>query len=462
MQKKWMIFFALSLALALSACNLPEPATTATPAVLTTLTLPPAVVSATPLPPTSAPQATDTVAPTQAPPTLAPTATFPPVITATNPPPTATKTLPPPVIATQGPAIKISTIKMFDLNVGWAIGQVSANDNQVFKTANGGKTWKSVTPPEPGRAGKTAVAFFLDANHAWVNYSGLPGGTPPTDFTVWRTADGGATWKSAKGSLSGVTLEGFTTDQIAFFDASDGWLLSTVGAGMSHTYIVIYTTSDGGATWKAVVTPDKNNVSMSCGKSGVWFRDAAHGIISGNCFGVIKGLYLYTTANGGATWTLLTLPAPASLPTAFTDQNNVCGADAPRFFDAQKGTLVVSCANVNSNKNYRWVYQTKDGGATWTSAPMPRPFGGFYFLTADSGWYLGMLTADNYSDVKVYTTADGGKTWKEISGTHWSGDQDYLDAKNGWVIAKTASDLALVRTVDGGLTYALLNPQVAP
>ena len=164
----------------------------------------------------------------------------------------------------------------------------------------------------------------------------------------------------------------------------------------------------------------------------------------------------------GDTWALVHLPAPASLPTAFTNGNNVCGADAPRFFDAQKGTLVVSCADLNANKNYRWVYQTTDGGATWTSAPMPRPFGSAFFLTANSGWFLGQLTADNYSDVKVYTTGDGGKTWKEISGTHWAGDQDYLDAKNGWVIAKTASDVALVRTFDGGLTYALITPAVSP
>ena len=34
-----------------------------------------------------------------------------------------------------------------------------------------------MTPPEPSRSGKRAVAFFMDANHAWVNYAQLPGST---------------------------------------------------------------------------------------------------------------------------------------------------------------------------------------------------------------------------------------------------------------------------------------------
>ena len=192
---------------------------------------------------------------------------------------------------------------MVNLTTGWAIGYVSSpNDSQIFKTSDGGKNWKSVTPPEPNRSGKHAAAFFQDANRAWVNYSLPPSNTKPGDFSVWRTTDGGATWKASTTSLSGLTMDYFTTDQIGFFDANNGWLWSTLGVGMSHTYVAVYTTSDGGATWKLVVSPDKNNLQMSCGKNGVWFRDATHGYMAGNCFGVIKGLYLYATSDGGATW----------------------------------------------------------------------------------------------------------------------------------------------------------------
>jgi photosystem II stability/assembly factor-like uncharacterized protein len=395
------------------------------------------------------------------------TATFPPA-TATVPPvvsvATATKApLVHSLTPTKAPGVKLTQINMIDLNTGWAIGQLtSSKDDQILRSSDGGKSWKKVTPLELPLTGKTAVAFFLDATRAWVTYATQPGGAAPTQFTVWRTTDGGATWQATNTGLSGLTMEFFTPSQVAFFDANNGWLVTLLGAGMNHTYFAIYKTSDGGATWKAVVTPDKANAPMACSKSGAWFRDANHGYLAGSCNGVQKGLYLYATSDGGVTWTLVNLPAPAGLANAYTQDNNVCGADAPRFFDAQKGLILVYCADMNANKTYRWVYRTLDGGTTWTSAPLPRAFGDAYFLNSDTGWYLGQTAADVFSGVNVYQTTDGGKTWKQISGTQWAGQMDYVDAKNGWVIAKAGTDLAYVRTVDGGVSYAVISAQIVP
>ena len=439
----------------LAACNLTSPTGAPATVILPTLT---AIIG------------TATQAPV--PPTQAATATFPPVITATPPPATATsvsistatKVSVPAITPTKGTPVKITQIEMVDPTTGWAIGQfINATTDDILRTTDGGKTWKAVTPPEPNRAGRPAVASFLDATHAWVNYAQLPSSTPPTAFSVWRTTDGGATWKSSNTSLSEISnMEGFTTSQIAFRDANNGWLMSVLGVGMSHTYIAVYKTSDGGGVWSLVISPDKNNVPMSCSKSGLWFRDATHGLLAGNCYGVIKGLYLYQTSDGGATWTVVSLPAPAGLADAFTKDGNACGADAPQFFDAQKGVLVVQCADVAATKTYRWVYETRDGGSSWTSNPLPRAWGGFFFMNVDTGWYLGQTSADSTTGVNVYQTSDGGKNWKQISGTQWSGIMDYVDVKNGWVIARSGNDLAFVRTSDGGLTYQLLTPQLAP
>ena len=169
-----VLFLLLSCAL-LSACNLNSPGATGTRSASCTPTA--AADLATP----TSPAATSTPAPA--------TPTFPPVITATPPPATAT----PAASATSAPELKIDVIKMTNANSGWAVGQfVSNTTDDILKTADGGNTWKSVTPPEPNRAGKHALAFFQDANHAWVNYSSLPNGAPPTQLTVWRTTDGGA------------------------------------------------------------------------------------------------------------------------------------------------------------------------------------------------------------------------------------------------------------------------------
>lgn len=439
----------------------------------------PAVITATPTPATR-PAATLTQAPT-----LAGTPTFPAVITATPAPASATSsanlatatksasptTAPSPttassptITATKGTPVKITGLRMLDVTSGWATGQyINATTDEILRTGDGGKTWKAITPPEPDRSGKKATAFFQDASRAWVNFAQQPGGATPTTFTIWRTTDGGATWKSSNTSLAGISnLESFYTSQIGFRDASNGWLMAILGAGMNHTYIAIYKTSDGGDTWSLIVSPDKNNVPMSCSKSGLWFRDANHGLLAGSCFGVMKGLYLYQTGDGGATWSLVNLPAPAALTDAYTRDGNACGAEAPQFFDDLKGILVVQCSDVNASKTYRWTYRTTNGGATWTSAALPRAWGGFYFLDLNTGWYLGQTAADANTGVAVYQTTNGGSNWKLISGTNWSGSMDYIDARNGWVIAKSGTDLALVRTSDGGVSYQILTPQLAP
>ncbi len=421
----------------------------------------PIQASATPLPVTlAAPTAAPTVS--TAPAAALPTPTFPPILTATALPVTPTVTRTPPPGATQQPALKLSRVNMHDLNRGWAVGQVlPAQDEQILVTSNGGKNWKKVTPPEGTLTNKKAVTHFLDATHAWVIYAALPApGGLPAQFTLWRTADAGASWKSADTSLSGLTADYFSPDQLAFSDANNGWLMAILGNGMSHTYFAVYQTADGGTSWKLIVSPDKDNAPMTCSKSGLWFRDASHGYLSGNCFGVVKGLYFYATQDGGATWKPVNLPAPAGLADAYTKESYACGADAPRFFDAQKGLVVVSCSDLVSNKAYRWVYQTKDGGSTWSSAALPRGFGTYAFLNSDTGWYLGQTAAYATTNVLVYTTNDGGKSWKQISATNWVGDMDYVDAKNGWIIARSGSELALVRTSDGGLTYQVIIPQI--
>jgi len=394
--------------------------------------------------------------------TPASTPTFPAVITATPKPTTPSATLPPAVGATQQTGLKLTNIKMNDLSSGWAVGHIlPATDELILRTSDSGKNWKKITPPEPALSGKKAVAHFLDASRAWVIYATQPPTSAiPSQFTVWRTIDGGSSWKSASTNLTGLIGDYFTANQIAFSDANNGWLLAILGNGMNHTYIAVYKTADGGASWNQIISPDKNNVSMACSKSGVWFRDANHGYIAGNCYGVVKGLYLYSTADGGTTWKLVNLPGPAGLADAYTKDSVACGADTPHFFDTQKGSVVVSCSDMNANKTYRWVYQTQDGGTSWNSAALPRNFGGYTFLNSDTGWYLGQTAADATNGVNVYTTSDGGKNWKQVSTTNWGGEMNYIDAKNGWIIARSGSELALVRTSDGGLTYQLITPLV--
>lgn len=388
-------------------------------------------------------------------PTLAPAVT-PVVVT---PIPQPTRTLPP--LQTSGP-VSLKSIRMINATEGWAIGASQPElPEPVLRTSDGGKTWKNVTPPgDPSRA--QAAAFFSDAKTAWVAYSTLvPASNVVGDAVVWQTHDGGQTWQASQPLSRPSTLEFFVFSQIEFLNASNGWLLAHLGVGMSHDYVAIFTTSDGGKTWKRVVDPDLNNLPMACQKTGVTFVDVNTGWAAGNCGGVIDGYYLYQTMDGGATWKAVTLPLPGGSPSdQFTKSGTYCWADAPRFLSGSDGFLSISCNMTAESVQKRWLYYTRDAGKTWAAANLPASLGTFEFINPQSGWYLGLASPDSPVGSKIYATVDGGKTWQSISVVNWNGQLNFVDAKNGWIVAKAGDESALVHSSDGGRSWQEIKPQL--
>lgn len=396
------------------------------------------------------------------------TSTAVPVQTMIPPSPTALPVLSPVATLTANPTevsvkrqveVKITRIVMLDLETGWATGVVAdGKGEEVLRTRDGGVTWEVVTPAGALRGAEVrVVAFFMDAQHAWVAFT-RPPYTHDQPVFIWRTSDGGDTWKESALQMSNLMMEFFTVGQIGFLDELHGWLLAHLGAGMSHDYVALLTTSDGGASWRYVVDPEKNNLPMSCYKDSAWFLNEQTGFITGTCGGVIYGLYFYSTPDGGETWNLLNLPAPAETPDAFTSQAVVCLGQNLRG----SGTtvqLLVRCYNPDAAKDHRWLYTSADGGTTWKSSLLPGSWGELAFQGKNLSWYFAQPAPDQTAGTKVYLTRDGGQTWRQISTVNWNGPATFVDEKHGWVVAMTPEgESALVHTRDGGVTWELLHP----
>ena len=147
----------------LAACGAPE---TELP------TLAPTQPQATQLPPTAPPPSPTAVPPTE---TSAPAAT--PTLAA-SPTSTSAPTIAPaenPIAhLSVGTPLTITAIHMNDAQSGWATGGAVNIGDHVFRTSDGGNTWKDVTPPEPAPPPDSpirAVGYFMDANTAWVAYN---------------------------------------------------------------------------------------------------------------------------------------------------------------------------------------------------------------------------------------------------------------------------------------------------
>ena len=485
MRRKALLYLSMAgFMLITTACDAGQLAPLPTVAPTEAATIAPAptqnVASPTDIPPT---EAAPTAAPTQGPVSPTITASVAKTVPATAAPQVIASPTPlvmpagtPIARLSAGQPVTVTALHMLDASAGWAVAQVSTDlDSHILQTADGAKTWRDVTPPEPASVpdpnqtiGKSAVAYFMSAQDAWVVFGYPPGAPLPAGSVVsWATHDSGKTW-SPSAPLKVDQLEQFWPSDLDFVDGQSGWLLVHAGAGMSHDYVAMYATQDGGATWAEVVDPmalpDTGSLSMSCQKSGIAFADAQNGWVAGDCFGVVPGSpYLYQTADGGHTWQFYKLPPPADVPDLYNQETSACGAGAPVFVSPTEGRLPVSCQGQNNGQSRGWLYSTSDGGKTWTPQPLPTPYGVLQFLDVNAGWWLGGAAPfDPTIPRELYATQDGGKTWKAVKRLNWTGQIDFVDAQTGWVVAKSDQAIALVSTQDGGQKWNLATSQVAP
>lgn len=402
--------------------------------------------------------------------TSAPTAsaTAMPALTPLEPP-TATPGLPTPVAGLPGRLetgvdVVVHWIQMSDPDSGWAVARVADGFDRIVRTRDAGRTWADVTPPEwigtPADPRRATIAAFADGRQAWVVYSGamdLERG--PIAVAVWRTTDGGATWKPSTLVEAPEGSGWFQPLSLGVLEDGFGWLMAAVDAGMMHQYIALYTTQDAGATWTRVLDPYAEQPVQSCPKTGLVFADSLNGWMSRDCSGLMDQVTLITTTDGGVTWTERSLPAPPGLPEGFA-YPHLCRPHSLLLEDSQSGSLAVSCeayldtpspAGEFKRDGPDGFYRTEDGGATWTVRAYPG--GGLLWLDTSSGWALGR---------DLYQTRDHGESWQFIRSVSWDGQFTFVDPRNGWAVARQGEEIALVRTQNGGATWSLLRPVIGP
>jgi photosystem II stability/assembly factor-like uncharacterized protein len=128
----------------------------------------------------------------------------------------------------------------------------------VLSTSDGGRTWQALPAiPEPGYSMGIA---YVDANHWWdlVTQPTFGRKGDPTQDWLYRTDDGGHTWRLVQ---TGLPL-GFPVWGLYFFDANDGWAIQPADNthGLPPDNVIsngkdeVLQTSDGGHTWSVTAT----------------------------------------------------------------------------------------------------------------------------------------------------------------------------------------------------------------
>jgi photosystem II stability/assembly factor-like uncharacterized protein len=355
----------------------------------------------------------------------------------------ASGTSPAPTPLPPGPDVQAGGL--LDVTHGWAL-----TGQRLVVTADGGSTWRNVTPP--GGFG-TGVAF-LDAQHGWVAIN--EAFTSPSDpsygrIDVWRTADGGQTWTKAQ--LPKAALNPFgeilPPVQFDFLDASHGFAFLSGNLAKGRNDSDLFWTADGGQTWSADHPTGSGNMGI---EGGVSFATASDGVI----VNALHGSGIVVTHDGGRTWTDATLVLPPGSAGAqlFFGQ--------PIYFDGRSGLVAIQFQTDTGSDNR--VYRTLDAGSSWTDAAT-LPAGVFAISFLEQQRWIGV------NGSVVVRTADGGRTWASSSAVGLPGALEALtmvDAQHGWALvgmnvcltfkSNCSSRTGLYATTDGGSTWIQLWP----
>jgi photosystem II stability/assembly factor-like uncharacterized protein len=281
----------------------------------------------------------------------------------------------------------------------------------VWKSADGGITWKPVFDDQPTSSiGSIAVAptdpsvVYVGSGEANIRGNVAPGNG------IYKSMDAGKSWSHVWQQVGqiGTLIVHPRNPDVAF------------AAVLGHAFGPnpergVYRTKDGGRSWQQVLKKDADT-----GASDVCFDPSNPNVLFAGLWQARRrpwemtsggpGSGLYRSRDGGDTWTQIT---GKGLPEGIWGKVGVAVApsDSRRVYvliEAERGGL----------------YRSDDGGDTWTLASE-------HHALRQRAWYYTTLTVDPrnadvvwFPQVPLLRTVDGGKTVKRVKGPHHGDHHD--------------------------------------
>ena len=323
---------------------------------------------------------------------------------------------------------------------------MGVNNGGVWKTTDFGRTWIPIFDDQPtGSIGDIVVS----PSNPNVIYVGSGEGLQRPDLSVgdgmYKSVDGGKTW-SHIGLREGQQIGGMALDP-----ENENRLFVAV---LGHPYGPnkergVYRTLDGGKTWKQVLYKDENTGAIQvaidpknpnivyadlwAGRQGPWENGAWNGPESG----------LFKSTDGGETWVKL----EKGLPTTAQGLGRIGFCIAPS--DPNRLYATVDAGDKPG------IYRSDDAGASWQLIQSdPRYWGrgaDFAEVKVDPTNKDIVYSAN----VVTWKSTDGGMNWTAFRGA--PGGDDYhriwINPNNNKIIL-FASDQGAIITVNGGETFS--------
>ncbi|HEX6901847.1 MAG TPA: hypothetical protein VF789_19155 [Thermoanaerobaculia bacterium] len=289
-------------------------------------------------------------------------------------------------------------------------GRLWASDQElVYRSDDGGVSWKSLV--DLGSFGEVS-GFAFDPGNPDVLY--VAGGS-----SLWKSTDSGAHWNA----VSQITNRGFSWVEVA--PSRPSTLYARPADGFPPPQAACVRSDDGGLTWTSIPFPD----GALCISLVVDPGDAL------KVWG-LSGRRLYVSENGGATWTVredlsVDLSPPLLRRDPVTGFLYTLGPDGP--------------------------YRSADGGATWVNVKQGLTQISLGPILALAGPRTGLLAAVRFTgpvpETPLLRSRNRGRFWKETSL-----ESVFALAQDPQTPSRVLAAPGLHESLDFGATWTPLGP----
>ena len=255
--------------------------------------------------------------------------------------------------------VQFNDVFFVNAEVGWATSGTPYEGGMVVQTRDAGATWQVQLGDRESKDPPFSHPYFLDERLGWVLQNAEIG-----KYKVLRTTDG-ETWHQ----VGGLHAQWGLLDYV-FLSKSVGLYLD----GNDNVARIMRTT-DGGRTWKdmfqcrAKIVVDGLSRDVECTWKALHFPSANVGYAIGGAHGAKKMLFVAKTVDGGNRWSLTVVPD--------------VGGDLEVYYDQE---LFFTDENTGfAHLSEQRLYSTADGGLTWTGL-VGTPGADIKFADPEVGW----------------------------------------------------------------------------
>jgi photosystem II stability/assembly factor-like uncharacterized protein len=296
---------------------------------------------------------------------------------------------------------------------GATIQYAASGGGGVYKSLNGGATWRAICN---GLGGYSPTSLVIDPSNSSTIYAGVERGGPP----FLKSTDGGENWSNSSGGLVPVFIKSLAIDA-----SNPSTLYVACGPWGIHKSV------NGGATWNAA------NTGLP---SGIWglqgfYLGVACDPKNGNVVYAASDAGNFKSTNGGASWS------------AASTGINYRGSETHLAIDPSNTSTIYAAG---------WgVCKSTNGGDSWRS--VNDGLGNLNILSlAIVPATPNVLYAGTYGDAgaAIFKSTDWGESWAAV-GLVGSVAHALAASSSGTVYA--GIDNGICKTVNDGATWNVTN-----